>query len=74
MCNSVNILHGGVMMTFCDFSAFVIALEHTVVGSGRVYVTLSMNLDFVGSCKVVGKGQIGSALMGSLRILCYLTE
>mmetsp|Transcript_32094 Transcript_32094/g.51639 ORF Transcript_32094/g.51639 Transcript_32094/m.51639 type:complete len:160 (+) Transcript_32094:49-528(+) len=51
MCNAIGVLHGGALMSFCDAALFVIAREHTFETTGRTYVTLSMNIDFMGRCR-----------------------
>ena len=48
--NSQGSTHGGALLTFADFSLFVIALEHTAV-AGYTYVTISLSSDIVAASR-----------------------
>ena len=51
MCNALGVLHGGALMSFCDAALFVIARDHAFETTGRRYVTLNMNIDFLARCR-----------------------
>lgn len=50
-CNALGVVHGGCLMAFADFSLFVIASHYTYEKTGNLYITVSFNCDFIGSCK-----------------------
>jgi uncharacterized protein (TIGR00369 family) len=61
-CNAFGILHGGVLMSFADFSLFAIANDKLGAGSA---VTVSFSSDFIsgaGADQVIkGRGQVTRA-------------
>ncbi len=61
-CNGMGILHGGVLMSFADYSLFAIANDELGTGSA---VTVSFSSDFIAGAGpdqlIKGRGQITRA-------------